>query len=381
MSTIPEIIRSGFTSKIQKDPELQAILKSIRNNGGDYKDAEKYANRAGQLLSAVLQEQITEKNFPVGSVSEIAGLLVPAMEVNYHAVTQVSSMVQKSLNSDGGIGMNSIIPAFNKSTAYNLAGRMAKYESFEDAKWILDEPIKTSSLTVADDTLRKNADFQYRSGMKPKIIRTCESDACEWCQELEGEYDYEEVKDRNNPVFQRHNNCQCEITYEPVDGRVQDVHSKQWYDSERATRRFEITQSLKKKYEIHDLQREKKLKYKLDFQFFGGKERAEKHEANWQKASLKETVTTLIPTEAVWTETNEKRVCRSNNSRYMIIFDKEGQYFRIMDLQSTEKGERKYVGLDGSNLNYYTDNEGNVQTISLRELRRLTHFKNTDFDD
>lgn len=237
MSGVSDDIRTQFISKLQSDPELKRILKGIKENGGDYKDAEKYASRAGQLLTSVLQANISESNFPVGAVNEIAGLIIPAMELNYNAVTQVSGMIQKTLNKDGGIGMNSITPEFDRSNAMNVAGRMANYESFEDAAWMLEEPIQSAALGVTDDTLRKNAEFQYKSGMKPKIVRICESGACEWCRMLEGEYDYEEVKDRSNPVWQRHNNCTCEITYEPGDGRVQDVYSKQWIDpSARAKR-------------------------------------------------------------------------------------------------------------------------------------------------
>lgn len=237
MST-SENIKQALLSSLQKDSELKKILKSIKENGGDYTDAEKYAARAGKLLTAALQANISESNFPVGSVSEIASLIVPAMELDYKAVTQVTGMVQKALNKDGGIGMNPIIPEFNQSAAYNLVGRMANYESFAEAAWMLEEPMQTASLGVVDDTLKKNADFQYKSGLRPKIIRTCESGACEWCRMLEGEYDYEEVKDRNNPVWQRHNNCYCEVTYVPGDGRMQDVYSKQWYDQERLEERL-----------------------------------------------------------------------------------------------------------------------------------------------
>lgn len=248
MSTISEDIKAGLISKLQNDPELKKILKRIRENGGDYKDAEKYASRAGQLLTAVLQKSISSANFPVGSVNEIASMIIPAMELNYNAVTQVTGMVQKALNKDGGIGMNSVKPEFDRSNALNLVGRMAKYESFEDAAWMLEEPVQNAALKITDDTLKSNADFQYKSGLRPKIVRTCESDACEWCQMLEGEYDYEDVKDRGDPVYQRHNNCACEITYEPGDGRVQDVHTKQWYDEDEAnTRVFEA-----KRKEIKD---------------------------------------------------------------------------------------------------------------------------------
>lgn len=247
MSTVSDDIQKALLGKLQTDSEAKMILKKIRNGEGDYSDAEKYADRAGQLLTEVLQAHITADNFPVGSVDEIAGLIVPALELNHKVVTQVAGEVQKSLNSNGRIGMNPVTSKFDRHAAYNLVGRTASYETFEDAAFMFDAPIREATKAYADDTLKSNADFQYKSGLRPKIVRTAESDACDWCVDLEGEYDYEEVRDRNNPVFQRHNNCQCEITYEPGDGRVQDVRTKQWYNEDESNTRVFRSKEKEKK--------------------------------------------------------------------------------------------------------------------------------------
>lgn len=379
MST-SENIKQTFLSALQRDPELKKILKSIKENGGDYTDAEKYAARAGKLLTAALQANISASNFPVGSVSEIASLIVPAMELDYKAVSQVTGMVQKALNKDGGIGMNPIIPEFNQSAAYNLVGRMANYESFEDAAWMLEEPMQTASLGVVDDTLKKNADFQYKSGLRPRIIRTCESGACEWCQMLEGEYDYEEVKDRSNPVWQRHNNCECEITYVPGDGRAQDVESRQWLNEEAIQDRISKYQNMVRNQISNDSKRTIKLKYKLDNQFFAktGKERAEMHAKNWEKASLSDAIQRFAPNPIITPKADGKILHISQDKRYYVIYDTTGNYFRIMDSQLKDEGNRRFVGLDGNDLNYYTDDGGNKVRRSKKQYDKLTHFWNSD---
>lgn len=253
MSKFSDRIKKDLVYRLQNDSQLRSIVKKIRAGDGDYTDAEKYASRAGQLLTEVFQKNITADNFPVGSVKELASMIIPAMETNHDAVTQVTGLVQKSLNKAGNIGMNSVTPSFNKTEAYNLIGRMANYESFEDAEWILGDPVQNAALKISDDTLKSNADFQYKSGLRPKIVRTAESDACDWCVDLEGEYDYEEVRDRSNPVFQRHNNCQCEITYVPGDGRVQDVSSKQWLNEEEKAKRQVWSKSEANEYSAKEL--------------------------------------------------------------------------------------------------------------------------------
>lgn len=243
MSDLGEEIVKQYIARVQGDKKLREIARTIRNGGG-YADAEQYAVRAGEVLSEVFRENITADNFPVGSVNDIYQLIAPSIKMNYEANSQAVALVQKHLNTEGGIGMNPIPTQYDDNATMNIVGRMAKYESYEDAEFMLDQPMVTNSLGTVDKALRENADFQYKSGLKPKIVRTCEADACEWCQDLEGEYDYDEVKDHNNPVFQRHNNCACEITYEPGDGRVQDVVSRDWFDKDAAQERIEYSKRL-----------------------------------------------------------------------------------------------------------------------------------------
>lgn len=79
------------------------------------------------------------------------------------------------------------------------------------------------SQSVVDDTVKANADFQYKAGLKPKIIRTEAGNCCDWCKGLAGVYAYPDVlKD----VYRRHRFCWCTVDYHPGDGKKQDVWSK-----------------------------------------------------------------------------------------------------------------------------------------------------------
>lgn len=229
LSDIQKKIRDEFADRARNDTKLSEIRKKIQE-GADYRIAERYAERSGQILSEVLRSNITSENFPVGSVEEIAGLIIPPMEQNHHLVGNATAKVQKALNSKSNLGLKPVIPEFDRKAGMHMAGRMAQYESFEEAEWMLDEPIVTDSISHVDEMLRENADMQYKAGLHPKIIRTAESGCCEWCASLEGEYDYAEVADKGNPVYQRHNNCRCEVTYDPGSGKVQDVWSKAEFD-------------------------------------------------------------------------------------------------------------------------------------------------------
>lgn len=239
-SDILQTMQDSFDNKIRNDAKLQKIRKKIQN-GANQAASQQYAIRSGQLLSETLKENITADLFAEGEeldAAELAGALIPMMEKNHGYVSTASSAVQKYMNKQAGLGLKPVEPEFDASAAKNIVGRMSNYDSFEDAEWMLGEPMVANSIGIADESLRENAEFQYKSGLKPKIIRTCESGACEWCQMLAGEYDYDEVRDRNNPVYQRHNNCACEITFDPGDSKVQDVRSEQGIESGARAKRI-----------------------------------------------------------------------------------------------------------------------------------------------
>lgn len=118
------------------------------------------------------------------------------------------------------------IAEFDEEKAQGIIDRVSS-EPFEDVSWILDEPVKTLSKNAVDDTLQKNVEFQGKSGLSPKIVRTASADACEWCQDVAGTYEYPNVPD---DVYRRHANCNCIVEY-VEGGKIQNVHTKAIYTS------------------------------------------------------------------------------------------------------------------------------------------------------
>lgn len=131
-------------------------------------------------------------------------------------------------------------------------------KSFDNVSWLLDAVISTFCMSIVDDSVKANADFQYNAGMSPKIIRTTDGKCCEWCNKLAGVYDYEKVKNTGNEVFRRHRNCGCIVAYDPGDGRIQNAHSKEW------TAREEYDRLLQEKEHIAPQQREDIARMKQD---------------------------------------------------------------------------------------------------------------------
>ena len=88
-----------------------------------------------------------------------------------------------------------------------------------------EDQIENFSEHYVDESVKENADFQYETGMKPKVIRISSGHCCAWCADIAGEYEYPNVPD---DVYHRHSNCDCSVDYLPGDGRRQDVWSKRW---------------------------------------------------------------------------------------------------------------------------------------------------------
>lgn len=223
MDDIPsvlDVLKKRFKESVEKDGKLSKIRSKIQSGKNvSYKDAEDYAYRSGQLLSNTLKNGVTEEMFD--QQDDFRDLITPLLKQNYDYVSNATATVQETLNHDANIGMKAIQTEFDEGMANGISNKIASYDSFEDAEWLLGDPIVSNSQGIVDDTLKANADFQYQSGMRPKVIRIAESGCCEWCASLEGEYYYPDVPEE---VWHRHANCQCEVIYDPGDGRRKNVH-------------------------------------------------------------------------------------------------------------------------------------------------------------
>lgn len=231
MSEILSTMQQEYEDRSKNDKKLGQIRTQIKA-GATYSEAEAYAARSGEILSGVLKNNIDADVFANEDLNE---LVVPMMRANYERVVSATSAVQSTLNQAANIGIKPIVPEFDEGAAFNLVDKMRSYDSFEEAEWLLGEPVVTNSMKCVDEMLHENADFQYRSGMSPKIVRTAESDCCDWCASLEDVYEYYELTSTDE-VWKRHANCKCEITYLPGDGRAQNSWSKKWKDDDEVKR-------------------------------------------------------------------------------------------------------------------------------------------------
>jgi Phage minor capsid protein 2 len=107
-----------------------------------------------------------------------------------------------------------------------------------------------------------------------------------------------------------------------------------------------------------------------------GATRAEEFSKYWGEASLKETVNKFTPEYEVIEKLNKGKVLyNSKTSNIQIVYDTNGNYFRIEDL--TLKGKRRYLDINCNNVANKVEN-GKQKGRSKEEYEALTHFKNKD---
>ncbi len=128
-----------------------------------------------------------------------------------------------------------------KDEINDLINKLVSYPKFNIGKYLLHDTVITQSKKIVTDSIKANAELQALSGLKPKIVRKSSGNCCKWCEEIAGTYIYPNVPD---DVYRRHRGCTCTVEYFPGDGRVQNVHSKEWYkaESERTKEWYEERQ-------------------------------------------------------------------------------------------------------------------------------------------
>lgn len=220
-------IKSEFEDARLDSEVLKDLLSKLHHSKASYLDANQYAIEIGEILSKALGASLTNETLPDGKMyyNIAQRVLTDVLGRNHELVSDYAEQVQKNLNSEAKIGLAAQVPEINQDRIDGLVNRLASEESFDDVKWLLDDPIVIFSQSIVDDSIRKNAEFHHKVGLSPKIVRRVVGHPCKWCKSLEGSYNYPEVP---KDIYRRHGNCRCTVDYHPGNGKKQNVHTKKW---------------------------------------------------------------------------------------------------------------------------------------------------------
>ena len=198
----------------------QIIESKLKKHTATYADAGKYAQEIGKALTEAFREYLPEA-LTDGMLYRAAAevLLDQPMKIAGKDIAKVAADIQRELNEDASIGINPIIPEMNQDQIDGIITGICNADSYETGAGEFFSQVENCLEGYVDDFVRENADFQYEAGLSPTVQRIADGKCCEWCSRLAGTYDYNQVKDRGNDVWRRHNNCHCRILYSPGESK------------------------------------------------------------------------------------------------------------------------------------------------------------------
>lgn len=257
MSDFGQSLLSGiskrFNASLKTDKKIRQLAKKVRDST-DYNDASQYAERLGELLSEAMNGETVDLAFMSEEVA--TELLYPLLQGDHDLVCEAVQAVQKNMYSQIGTGLNVALPELDTNRIDGLVKKIASYDTFEEARWLIDEPVVNFSMSVVDQGMRDNAKKASGVGFTAKIVREPEPFGlksrkigrktytyrvpCRWCSNLAGKWDYEDAPD---DVYKRHAFCRCTVTYQ-IDGSRQDVYSKRmWSESDTKAQQEQIREA------------------------------------------------------------------------------------------------------------------------------------------
>lgn len=231
----PELLRKiqeQFEQDIEKNSTIKKFKELTKKGKVTYQQASEVTQEIGRILAKAYSDNLSSAVLPDGRMyyNIASRVLEPTLKNAYEMAADNAEVIQKAVNEVANVGIKAKRAQIQQDNIDGIINRISSEENFDDVKWILDAPVRNLVQKSMDDTVKANADFHAKTGLKPKIIRKSSGHCCEWCNQVAGTYSYPDVP---KDVFRRHDNCDCILEYYPGDGKKQDVWSKEWkYEKE-----------------------------------------------------------------------------------------------------------------------------------------------------
>lgn len=249
-----ERIEKEFKRTFEADSTIRSLYKKIKDGTATYEDAQSFAVKTGELLADTFKRNLSSEILPDGRFyyNIASRILSSTLGKNHDLISDYSADVQNISNRKAGIRIKAQTADPDQERIDGIVDIVSGKSRFDDIAYMLKEPVINFGQAVVDETLRKNIEFQGRSGKSPKVIRRATGKPCRWCAAIAGTYTYPDVP---KDVFRRHQRCRCIVEYDPGTGRRQNVHSKEWTDEAELEKRKNVGLETPLKKEPDELER------------------------------------------------------------------------------------------------------------------------------
>lgn len=227
--------------EIERDKDLQELIAKAKENKLLQKEAYRAAELRGRIASESLMRYCDKAILPDGKMYyNIANRVVgPILRESYDDAARLSVAAQKVENEARGLGIQAVEPELNEDRIDGIINRISYEDDFDNAKWLLGDPVETFTIQAVTDTIRANAEAQWEAGLRTVIVRVAQASCCKWCSGLAGTYDYEQHRATGDDIWRRHAHCKCQVLFDNHSGAIQDSHSKKFFDPQELISRYE----------------------------------------------------------------------------------------------------------------------------------------------
>lgn len=230
-----EGMQNDFRSQYDASSKIKELEEKLSRGTATYIEANEYAAEVGGITKKTYESNLSSEVLPGGkcyyNIAE--RITTTTLHNQYELVADYIEQVQAGLNKKAGIGIKTQRADENTEGYHSLANYMSAADNYDDVAKSTAQSAERFARETVDNSVKKNAEFQSKAGLSPKIIRSGGSSCCEWCSGLTGKYNYPDVP---KEVYARHNNCTCTVEYEPSKGNRQNVHTKSWRSVDESDR-------------------------------------------------------------------------------------------------------------------------------------------------
>ena len=204
----------NIITALEGSEQWQEWIQRLDNGVGTYSEVNDIAEMVGDEIARQL------------SLNYSGEQLEAYAQAGHDLVVMASEVAQQNLNDAAHIGIKPKLTKYPKAKVKVLADSLAEVDP-ELLPTEIKDAVPSFVMSMVDDIVKYNADFQAKAGLSPVIVRTWsgsfpshDTKHTDWCHELAGTYAYGKEPSR---VYARHKGCRCKVEYFPdrkAQGRI-----------------------------------------------------------------------------------------------------------------------------------------------------------------
>ena len=221
---IVQKIARDFRANVNSNTAIRPLQKKLLKGKATYDDADRYAIETAKALGKALSDNLVDDALSTAEYRVVIAEVLPAgLNATYDTVKEYAQVVQRGLNERAKITLKAVVPAVDSEAIVATTAKAVRATAYSEISGAVNQDAMAFAQNVAVRSMVDNATFQNNVGYTVTVERIYDEvgvhnrkDACEWCLEKEGTWEYQDALEQG--VFARHPGCGCTIIYHAEKG-------------------------------------------------------------------------------------------------------------------------------------------------------------------